>query len=400
MVALSVPLFYVVIENIMQDNVDESLRYEKAWILSQIQNRDPKEFSAYDRNVAVKEVEQILRTGDAYNNKDIYIQNDDEFVNHRVLDFYKEINGRKYHFKIRKSLVENEDILRNIALLQTALFLALLFTLLMINRNVEQKVWKPFYRMLDSLRRYRIDDDNFENPPLSPVSEINDLNTSLADLTERNRKLFNAQKEFTENAAHELQTPLAVIRNKVEMLMQTQPLTEQQIHYIGDIFDTSQKITKLNKSLLLLAKIENNQFETTSDISLRNMLTDITGNFSFVLEEKKLLLQSSYFGDVSITANEQLLQILFGNLMSNAIKYAPENSTIHLMLTQESFEIANPSQYGALDESRLFQRFQKQNTGNESNGLGLEICTKICEQYGWSLQYRYENNQHTFSVHF
>lgn len=398
--ALSIPAFYFVIEKIMQENVDESLRYQKEWLLNKIQHEDPKNFSKYSRNIAVREVQDILRTSDAFNTKNIYIENDDEFVNHRVLDFYKEINGKKYHFKIRKSLVENEDVLESVALLQGILFLTLLLALLIINRNVEKKVWKPFYGMLDSLNRYRIDHHNFEKQPDAPVKELNLLNASLADLTERNRKLYTAQKEFTENASHELQTPLAVIQNKLEMLMQTEPLTETQIRYIADLYETNQKIARLNKSLLLLAKIENNQFEGLQEISLKTITEKTLENLEFSIDEKNIEVKTDGEKDKKIWANENLIQILLGNLISNAIKYADINGKIQLNFTGTFFEIGNTSAFGKLNEEKLFERFQKQNTGNESNGLGLEISRKICELYSWNLKYDYRNSQHFFKINF
>lgn len=397
---LSIPVFYIVIKKIMEKNVDENLRYQKEWIVNRLQNEKPENFSKFDHNIVVKEVEQILRNEDSYKTKNLYIENDDEFVNHRVLDFYREVNGRKYHFKIRKSLLENEDILESIAVLQGLLFLILISALYFISKNVENKVWKPFYAMLDSLKQYRLDHHNFSVPAKSPVSEINDLNTSLTDLTERNRQLYNAQKEFTENASHELQTPLAVMQNKLEMLLQTEPLNEQQAQYIQDIYQTNHRLSKMNKSLLLLARIENHQFESRNTISLKEICKKTTADFELLTEGRNILFTENYETEKNTVANETLLQILVGNLISNAFKYTHENGEISVQLNEKYLTIKNTSADGSLDETRLFKRFQKQNLNSESNGLGLEICKKICELYGWELQYFFSSGNHVFKIVF
>lgn len=397
---LSIPVFYVVIKKIMEKNVDESLRYQKEWIVNRLQNEKPENFSKFDHNIAVKEVEQILRNEDSYKTKNLYIENDDEFVNHRVLDFYREINGRKYHFKIRKSLLENEDILESIAVLQGMLFLILISALYFISKNVENKVWKPFYALLDELKKYRLDHHNFSVPAKSPVSEMNDLNVSLTDLTERNRQLYNAQKEFTENASHELQTPLAVMHNKLEMLLQTEPLNAQQAQYIQDIYQTNHRLSKMNKSLLLLARIENHQFESRNTISLKEICKKTAADFELLTEGRNIVFTENYETEKNIVANETLLQILVGNFISNTFKYTPENGEISIQLNEEYLMVKNTSANGSLDESRLFKRFQKQNLNSESNGLGLEICKKICELYGWDLLYFFSSGKHVFKIVF
>ena len=400
LILLSIPVFYFVLQRIMHNNVDENLRYQKDWIITQMQTQTPDNFSKFNQNVAISEVKDILRTTDLYNTKDIYVENDDEFVNHRVLDFYKSINGKNYHFKIKKSLLESQDVLETVIFLQLGLFVLLTLSLLLININVEKKVWKPFYGTLESLHQYRIDFQNLTVPEKSIISEIDDLNSSLTDLTERNQKLYTAQKEFTENASHELQTPLAVIQNKLELLMQTEPLNEQQSLYISDIYRSNQKISKLSKSLLLLSKIENHQFEQNQEIALPAVIRKISDDFSFIIQSKNISLIIDNEDDVTVNANDALINMLFGNLISNALKYTPENGKVHIILNQKNFRIYNSSEGGALDENRLFRRFQKQSGSSESTGLGLEICKKICILYGWTLEYSFEREIHIFAVDF
>ena len=202
----------------MWNNVDENLLFQKEWILKRTQDFHPDDIDELSHNISINEVEDLSRNEDKFTYKNLFNKKENEFTKHRVLDFYKTINGKTYHFKISHSLVENKDILKAIVTIQGCVFLVLIIALTLINRHVERKVWQPFYRVLLALKNYRIDHQNFPKPEQSSILEMNSLNYSLVDLTEKNQKLFLSQKEFIENASHELQTPLAVIQNKLEML--------------------------------------------------------------------------------------------------------------------------------------------------------------------------------------
>lgn len=396
---LSIPASYYIIRKIMQKNVDENLLFQKEWIISQMQNNRP-ESQILSHNISVKETSNNENKQEGFSTESLFDEKNEDYANHRIYGFYKVINGKPYHFRLKYSLVENEKILRTIALLQTSVLLILILSLMLINRQVENKIWKPFYRMLKALKQYRIDHQNFEIPPKSPVKEMNDLSVSLAELTDNNQKLFAAQKEFTENASHELQTPVAVIQNKLEMLMQTEPLTEQQSMYIADIFATNQKLAKMNRSLLTLAKIENHQFEDMRNVSLMEIIEKVASDTAFLAEDKNIEILTFFETDKEIAGNETLLNILFGNLVSNAIKYTDTGGSISIWLTANTFEIANTSELEKLNEDLLFKRFQKQNSHRESTGLGLEICNRICKIYNWELSYRHTANLHRFSINF
>ncbi|MEC5394778.1 sensor histidine kinase [Bergeyella sp. RCAD1439] len=397
---LSIPVFYVVLSKIMQENIDRNLDFQKQWLINQMRYTTPENFSKYNQDIAIQEVTEILRKSDRYTNRVLPDGRTNDLENHRILDFYKEVNGKTYHFKIKKSLLENQKILKTIAFLQLVFFSILFLALICINRLVRHRVWQPFYEVLGDLQKYRIDHHNFSVPKRSPVAEMNDLNASLADLVERNRVLYSAQKEFTENASHELQTPLAVIQNKLEMLLQTEPLTEQQVQYIEDIYHANQKLSKMNRGLLLLAKIENHQFERHCEVSLRRLCEKTLSDLQSLFGDKMLAVSSFYQTDKVVDANETLMQILLGNLLSNAFRYAPERGVLEVYLSEESLTVSNTAEGGALDESMLFRRFKSQGGHKDGNGLGLEISRKICGLYGWSLRYFFFEGCHRFTIKF
>lgn len=397
---VAIPLFYFVIMKIMQTNVDESLEFQKQWILKKLANDKPENFSWNDQNMTINEVKEILRNEDRFQTKNIYLENDDEFVNHRVLDFYTQTDGKKYHIKLKKSLLENEDILEAIVLLLLMLLGFLLLSLMVINHQVEKKIWKPFYKLLDQLKTYRIDKHQTPDFTKTPVNELNDLNNSISDLVDRNQKQYRSQKEFTENASHEMQTPIAVIQSKLELLMQTEPLSQEQAKFIENLCETISKMSKMNKGLLLLAKIENQQFGNLKEISVQQTAAKINEDSLPMIEDKNLHYIFETEGDKMVIADETLLHILLVNLISNAIKYSNKNGFLKLKLTETQFLISNTSDQEKLDESKLFRRFQKQNPEQESNGIGLEIAHTICEIYHWKLSYNYSEDYHFFTIDF
>lgn len=399
-ILISIPVFFFVLKKIMQDNIDESLQFQKIWVINQKDKIDFEKLPNFDQNISISEVNEILRDEDRLKTKNLYVPEDQEFVNHRFLEFYTKKNNKIYLVKIKRSLIESEDILNTIIALQLTLVGLLFLTLIIIDKNIEKNIWKPFYKMLDSLQQFRLD----KEVPLifqkTNIKELDDLNSSINDLVSRNKTLYKAQKEFTENASHELQTPIAVIQTKLEMMYQTEPISEEQAKYLQEIYAANSKMGKLNKTLLLLAKIENHYFDDVETIDIRKNIDKVSEDYLHLLELKNIHFSSDLEVDKKVIADENLIQILFGNLISNAIKYCNENGEIQLFLDDKKFRISNTSNHQQLNSELLFQRFQKQNTGNESNGLGLEICKKICEIYGWKIQYHYVENKHEFEILF
>lgn len=393
----SIPAFYFALQNIMLKNVDDNLKEQKHWIENQ-HHLDVRNLPAFNKNIQVSEVQNTGK--ETFSTANIYDEGEQENVKTRSLIFYKTQDKKNYEIVLHRSLVESEDILKTIALLQFLLFVLMSASLLLINRNVEKNVWKPFYKMLEILKLYRIEKDSEIYLQQTKIAEMQSLNTSVADLVTRNKKQFLAQKEFTENASHELQTPLAIIQNKTELLLQTENLSEEQMKIIGQIYETNNRLSRLNKSMLLLSKLDNGQFQEREEIQLSRLAEMIIEEFKAFYPQKNLIFVENFKTQKTVSADENLVRTLLGNLISNAIKYAAPNSEIDVDLDERYFQISNVGKPQELDTNRLFKRFQKQNPDGSGNGLGLEISKKICEMYGWNLTYDFRNARHFFKIDF
>jgi signal transduction histidine kinase len=195
-----------------------------------------------------------------------------------------------------------------------------------------------------------------------------------------------------------MQTPLAIFQSKVELLMQTSPLNEEQAQLLSDLGDASQRMTKLNRSLLLLSKIENNQFVELENVSLQKVITDFSEEYQPQAHQKQITITMEFRSDVVLEANKSLIEVMVGNLLGNAIRHNHTGGTINILLEPELFTIKNTGKAVALEEDKLFQRFQKDNPDSMGTGLGLEIVKQICNLYRYTIRYEYSDGTHAFII--
>ena len=399
---ISIPLFYFSLQHLLLAGLDEGMKQQKNWIKNELSAVSPKDIVTFENNISVIPAESN-KTSDVFFSEPIFIKADNETVMHRVLLSNVSVNGKNYVIRIQKSMIEDEDLLTNILFLQSGFILILVVGLGLINFSISKKLWLPFNDIVKKMRDYRVDiADTLQFMP-TKIVEFKDLEYSITDLVNRNGKLYNAQKEFTENASHELQTPIAVFTSKLELLMQTNPISEEQAELIEEIFSAGGKMQRINRTLLLLTKIENNQFPNVEKIKVEDVFNGIIKQYKDTLQLKNInLVFKSNDNNPEITANPILIDILFGNLFSNALRYTDDTNSIEIEISNHAVRVINDAQKGAgeLNESELFQRFKKQSNDTRSLGLGLEICKKICNLYQYKINYNFLDNQHSFTIVF
>jgi signal transduction histidine kinase len=271
----------------------------------------------------------------------------------------------------------------------------LLFNYL-INRRLITSIWQPFYNTINNIKDYAA---NQQALSLSkePIDEINLLNESLNSMTEQIHKDFYALRSFTENASHEMQTPLAIIRTKVDSLYQFAEGKELMMQQLLAIEDACLKLSKLHQSLLLLTKLENKQFILNESIQLKSILEQ-------KCEERKELFQSKQIklniigSEFRMNFHQHLAEILISNLLNNAIRYTANGGTISILLDQKILKVSNTAIAGSLDKEKVFTRFYK--VSETGTGLGLSIIREICISAGFYVSYQHEKGMHHFIISF
>jgi signal transduction histidine kinase len=275
---------------------------------------------------------------------------------------------------------------------------ALLLILFITNRYVLNGLWKPFYETLNKLKAFSISDHQAFHLKQNKVDEFNELNQVVQTMSSRVKNDYQHLKQFTENASHEMMTPLAVITAKLDTLIQDETLKPEQFDQINDIYASASKLSRLNQSLLLLVKIENNLVDDTELLSLDGLIGQKIRQFHELILTKDIQV-SEYLGEKQVVASKYLIDILLNNLFSNAIRHNTAHGQLIITLTTNKLVFQNTGAEKPMDEENLFVRFKK-GQKSEGTGLGLTIVKNICNLYHWDICYSFENSFHTFEIGF
>lgn len=315
------------------------------------------------------------------------------------LAFPIKVRDQIWRVDLFQSSVEREDIAATIAVLLLALFVLLFGLLLWVNRLVSRRVWKPFFQALDRLRRFRLTDPDPLRLPDSSVSEFQELHFTLEELAEKVQRDFRTVKQFTENASHELQTPVAVIQNKIDNLLQEETLSETQIHQLDVMAQNTRRMARLNHTLLLLVKIENDQFITREQFDWKPLIEKRLHWLEDFIMEKELTLETDLV-PVIVEVNPFLAETLITNLLTNAVKHNHSGGSIYIRLYARELTVRNSGATPTCAPEKMTERFARGNPSNEGLGLGLAIVREICEKNGFTLKLGFAENMWTTSIFF
>lgn len=308
------------------------------------------------------------------------------------------VSGKLFRVLIETNMEEIDETILAIAAVTIFFIMLLLAGFIYLNRKTALRIWKPFYETLAGLRTFRLESGRRVPLPASEVTEFADLNDSLDGLMEGSLASYRQQKEFTENASHELQTPLAIVKSKLDMLLQSRSLDAGQMQIVEEMYQAINRVSRINKNLLLLAKIEHAQFEEIAYLPLDKILSDLIAQFADRFENNALRY-SGHIGEVLVVANPVLVEILLTNLLVNAVRYTPVGGQLTVRSGDGTLVVSN-SGHEALQQENLFRRFAQASVQHAGSGLGLAIAREICERYGWQISYAFRDHLHHFSVRF
>ncbi|HEY9002749.1 MAG TPA: HAMP domain-containing sensor histidine kinase [Mucilaginibacter sp.] len=306
--------------------------------------------------------------------------------------------GQHYKVMVTESREATEYLVQIIALITLVLMIGLLVTLFLTNRYLLRGLWKPFYNILSELKAFNISEPSDFNLQDNKVDEFAELNQAVQIMSERIKNDFQHLKHLTENASHEMMTPLAVITAKLDTLIQDESLNPAHYDLINDIYLAAGKLLRLNQTMLLLVKIENKLIEGNEVLRLDNLIREKLIHFQELLNTKHItvtekLIEKEFF------ASKYLVDILLNNLFSNAIRHNTPNGQQYITLTPGKLIIRNTGALKALDAGTIFDRFQK-GSQSEGTGLGLTIVKNICNLYNWQVSYYFDQSLHTFEIVF
>lgn len=396
--------FYLGIMSEVNDEVDDSLEdYSELIITRSLAGKElPAHDSGSNNQYFLREVdESYVRSHQAISYRDsmIYIKEKNETEPARILTtIFKDKENRHYELSVFTPTIEKRDLQEAIFHLLIALFATLLIAILVINIWVFRRSMKPFYQLLNWLDKYRLGQENEPLDISTDTSEFRKLNETVKRYASHSEEIYRQQKLFIGNASHEIQTPLAVCQNRIEMLMEDESLSEEQLSELAKTYQTLEYVSKLNKSLLLLSKIDNSQFVDTTTVSINELVHRYMDDYQEVYDYKEIQITLNEKENFHLQINETLATMLITNLLKNAYVHNNEHGTIQIEIGKDYITFSNSGDLQPLDEKRIFERFYQGKKKEGTTGLGLAIVAAICRQCSLAVSYRFVNNMHEFHV--
>ena len=319
-------------------------------------------------------------------------------VPYRKLSYQQLLNGKSYRITISRRLTENEKLISGIFVALLLVSVDIIICFYFLNRWFSSRVWNPFYRALNVLKNFDLQKGGAVSFQKSKVDEFNTLNIELEKLTDKVARDYRNLREFTENMSHETQTPLAIIRSKLEILLQNSS-SEEHATQILSTLDAVNRLSKMNKGLIMLTRIENDQYAGQQIMALGPLIHKQLEDLELFITSREIIVHTDIDNNVIIKINPNLAGILFTNLLSNAIKYNVTGGDLYVTLNQQGIIIANSGDPLIIPEKEVFERFKK-GDAPDSVGLGLAIVKKIIDHQDFTIDYHYRNSLHTFSILF
>lgn len=397
-------LFYFAIIDEINDEVDDSLEDHAETVIRRSLAGEPlpDEPATTNNQYYLHEVSAeyaASRSHIRYEDNEVYIKDKNEFEPARTISYiFNDDQGRFFEVVVFTPTIDKADLKAAVAYWLAALYAAIVACIVVVDRRSLRRGMRPLQAILAWLDAYRLGERNKEMPQNTSVTEFRRLGEAISRTTKRNEALFEEQKRFTANASHELQTPLAVIQSRLEMLLDDGQLTEQQMGEVVKALHTLKALARTNRSLLLLSKIAGGQFTSTEAVSMAGTVDRLLPDMEMIYAHKGITVERRNDGDLVLNMDESLATTLATNLLKNAFTHCNRGGRIAISISTTSMSIANTGQETPLDGQRIFERFYHTPGNASSTGLGLSIVQAICRLYGISVDYRFERGMHVFNV--
>ncbi|MFA7043115.1 MAG: HAMP domain-containing sensor histidine kinase [Bacteroidales bacterium] len=393
-------LFYAISYN-MNEELDEQLYAEQIHVENAIKSMDhinATPLSLLD-NIIVKKTSFAVNIKPEIFDSLMYDDVEKEMIPFRLIRFSAQTTNANYVIVIKESKIETSDLVISIFFSLMLVFGLFCLILYVANSYLNRKIWSPFLETISAIKTLNINnrDVSFKYQT-SHIEEFNELNFSLQKMIERIESDYLHMKEFSENAAHELQTPLSIIRSKLESLLQSKNLNNEDAQLIDQALESTVRLSRLNQSLLLLTKIENRQYEQKQEVSFSSVFDKYIEFYNENILENGIEIQLNKYEDFVFEINSTLADLLISNLLSNAIKHNIQDGEVVINIEKGRFEIFNTGEEPTCSTELFFNRFKKGNHLPEHLGLGLALVKEIVETSGLQITYIYENDRHLIMV--
>ncbi len=394
---------YQLAKSLEEDRVRQELSEQKHRLLYSIDN---KHITAADVNNVLGGLVQLSPINAEYSDREYYIDTlrVDEFSHNispfKCLKFQSRIGDKLYLVSICKPMTELNYLVERIALIITFITIIFLLVVYFLYRYFFAKIWSDFFGTIQKIQHFNPSSPEPINFQPSMIIEFNELNRVLGKMIDRINADFQGLREFSSNLSHEIQTPLAVIKSKTNLIMQYENISENIMLLASNINRETNKISRFIKALALFSKLDYQQFPNSQTIDIQSIISLILENFDDFIASKNLTVNVANTESVDVEMNRELANILFTNLIKNAVRHNVQNGKIDISISRQKFVIANTGDELNFDANLLFERFVKNRANSESLGIGLSIVKKICDYYNFKIHYQNSGKMHFITLFF
>jgi signal transduction histidine kinase len=386
-------VMYFSVRNIVAEDLENRLLEQKSEFLNKA-SQDRLEDLASEVIFIEKSQETL-----GYSYSDTVLIVDEQYMLYRKLEFRYLKDEQYYKISILQLQSQSDLLIMKIVIMNVGFAMLFFLIVFFVNRQSIRNALKVFYSTINKLEEFPLNQAQELDLDTAEVEEVKKLNSVFEEMSKQIRKDFEAQKEYTENVAHELQTPLAIISSKVDELMQAENLTKEQMEQLALLLETTNRLSKINQSLIFLTKIDNRFYTEGSTFSLNELIKEKLVLFETVIEEKNLKLALNLKDEIQIYMDPYLAETLVMNLLKNAIVHNEERGEISVKLENNCLIITNSGAALSFSETDIFKRFSRSEYNKKSLGIGLSIVQRICELYGFNIEYQFQKN-HIFTLKF
>ncbi|HQA73524.1 HAMP domain-containing sensor histidine kinase [Flavobacterium sp.] len=394
-----------IIEKVVYNHIDKSLFEKEKTFINRLNKQEINDFIR--RNDASEtyasfstlhsEFIQLYQSNKKLDNQQNYIINEARIIeseesNYRVLYYHFNYANANYILEIGNNLSELEDIIRALRFSVLMLLLIVVSVTFFADILLVEYLFKPFNKIIQTKIKFANEPDNFNFEKIkSHSSDFDILDTGLNQMMIRINELFQKERQFISNVSHELLTPISVLKNRFENLLQNDTINEEVEDKIVSSLRNLDMMKKIIHNLLLISRIENNQYQLEDYVSIKQLINEIIKDFEDRIEEKNIEIFTNYNEDIVIKGNKTLLHILLFNLILNALKYNFVNGKIEIVSYEENnqfyLSISNTGHGIAKDQlDTIFNRFSRNSNDQEGQGIGLAMAKSIAKVHAIEIQ--------------
>ncbi len=378
---------YFILTAVINFNIDEILSNRAETVQSSLhQNKIALPFHSPDQTIDIQPSNGKIAERQ-FSDTTIYAASEKSMVPARKLVFSDRVNGKTYKVTLVLSHLEADDFVGVAFWFMLGTFVLIILALYFLNRKLSATIWNPFYRTLKELKEFKVDQKTENGLPSSTIDEFDQMNNVLNQMMRKMTDDYANLKEFSENASHEMQTPLAVVKSKLETLLTDRSLSEDHRKQVQTAYDATSRVSKLGQTLLLLSRIENNQFVEKLPIDLSTLVTERLDELAELLALRNIEVVRDLQRPFVVNMNPLLADLLATNLLGNAIKHNVQNGFVHVSSQASQLIFRNTGKVLQGDPQSLISRFAKEGVTKDSSGLGLSIVAEICKVSSLSIDY-------------